>query len=131
VAILVILAVGGFLLLRDSSPKHHLTGTFTLSTASIIAAKDKSCVGKGGYDDIDSRTQVTVTDGDGKLLATGSLGSGQLKPGTTTVCIFPIVVDDSLPKKGFYKIEVGRRGALSYSYSDMQQRDWAVAFTLG
>lgn len=133
-AAVLLIAVAGVLaitLLGGSSPSHPLTGTMTLTTASLFKGKDQSCVGSKGFDDIDSNAQVTVTDGDGKLLATGSLGEGHLADGSTVTCVFPLNVATKLPKADFYKVEVSHRGALTYSYDQMQAQNWDLSLTLG
>jgi hypothetical protein len=38
---------------------------------------------------------------------------------------------DSVPEVPFYSLEVGRRGALTYSLADMQSRNWVVGGTIG
>lgn len=36
-----------------------------------------------------------------------------------------------MPGAAFYTIEVGRRGALTYSAAELDARGWTVALTLG
>jgi hypothetical protein len=128
-SIAVLLIAGG-----GSSPKHDLTGTFTLEEGTLSATPGKPCTAKSsGYSDISQGTTVTVSDGNGKILATGRLGAGQLGPiviSTMSYCVFPLDVP-SVPKADFYKVEVGRRGGLTRTYQEMQDSNWQVALKLG
>ena len=45
-------------------------------------------------------------------------------------CSFPFVVE-GLPNAKFYSIEVGRRGSLTYTPTELKEKDWEVAFSLG
>ena len=85
------------------------------------------CSGSGGYDDIDFGTEVVVRDGDGQLLATSMLESGE---DDLLGCTFPFEVTD-VPNADFYSIEVSHRGDLSYSHSEMEANGWVVGFELG
>lgn len=111
----------------------NLSGIFTLSgysSSSHPQGDGGFCFGKGGYDDIQTGLRVVVTNGDGKTLATGSLGESKYNASEYD-CAFPIVITTPLPKADFYSVEVGSRGKLTYSYDEMAQRGWTVAFTLG
>ncbi len=110
-----------------------LNGTFTLSGSSNSTHPQGDggfCYGDDGYDDIEAGLRVVVADGNGKTLATGSLGNSRYNAAERD-CVFPVIVTTPLPKADFYSVEVGRRGDLTYSYDEMVQRNWAVAFTLG
>jgi len=110
-----------------------LNGTFTLSGSSNSTHPQGDggfCFGDGGYDDIRTGLRVVVADGNGKTLATGSLGDSRYNASERD-CVFPVIVTTPLPKADFYSVEVGSRGDLTYSYDEMVQRNWAVAFTLG
>ena len=128
-AIATLLIAGG-----GSSPKHDLTGTFTLQEGTLSATPGKPCAAKSsGYSDISQGTTVTASDGTGKILATGRLGAGQLGPivvSTMSYCVFPLEVR-SVPKADFYKVKVGRRGGLTHTYQEMQDNNWQVALKLG
>jgi hypothetical protein len=76
----------------------------------------------GGFDDIRTGTQVTVSDAGGKVIGTTSLTGGTMD---AKGCHFTFAVP-SIPKSDFYKVEVSHRGALSYSYSELQQRNWTI-----
>jgi len=68
-----------------------------------------------------------MKDGSGKLLSTGSLAEGT---GTATQCTFAFTLPD-VPEVPFYTVEVGRRGSLSYSLSDLKSQGWKLTLTLG
>lgn len=129
-----VVAAAAFLSVSGSgalAPRHDITGTFELSDTSTISsgilAAGSTCEGTGGYSDIGLGTNVTLKDGDGKLLATGSLGLGK---GGSTRCTFTFTLS-GVPETPFYTVEVGRRGALSYSLADMKSFDWTLGLTLG
>jgi hypothetical protein len=126
VAIVAAAAFIGFNGSGALSPKHDLSGTFSLTDSSknFSAA---FCVGSGGYSDIRSGTNVVLKDGDGKLLATGSLGDST---GIGDTCTFIYSLKD-VPERPFYTIEVGSRGDLSYSLEEMRNMGWSIALTLG
>ena len=108
-------------------PSFALNGTFTLFDST--GGTSTNCYGRGGYSDIESGVAVTVKDGFGTILATGSLGNGQ-RSAAGGSCRFPFRIRD-VKQSDFYSIEVGRRGSLSYSHSEMLANNWEVAFSLG
>lgn len=108
-------------------PRFTLNGDFTLFATTGGTATN--CYGEGGYDDIKSGVSVTVSDGTGRLLATGNLGSGT-RSASGGSCSFSFRIPD-IKQSDFYSIEVGRRGELSYSHAEMLASDWNVAFSLG
>jgi len=121
-----------------ATDSHTLSGTFTLTdgAGSYRAGwtEGDPCSGSGGYADIRAGTQVVVTDGTGNVLAKSELGSGSGLKGEiqdmVLSCKFNFDVS-SVPKSDFYKVSVGHRGELTYSYAEMQQNAWTVGFTLG
>lgn len=140
VLVLGVIAVGGFLATRGSTSTgplaapHTIGGTFTLHDGILKAVEGKPCSSKSeGYGDIREGAAVVVSDGDGKVLATGALG-----PGTVTLtgvrdfgyCAFPINVP-AVPETAFYKVEVSHRGAQTYSLADMNAKDWKLDLSLG
>jgi hypothetical protein len=136
VIFVAIVAASGFLALSASgalAAHHTINGSITLIDTSNntlfpgITAVAGGCQGSGGYSDMSPGDGVTVKDGDGKLLATTTLGSGS---GTTTRCTFDFSLPN-VPEAAFYTIEVGRRGGLSYPLAEMKAQDWSVELTLG
>ena len=110
-----------------SSSEYELRGSFTLQSSSV-GGSSSNCRGTGGYDDIKSGLSVTVRDGSGSILGTGRLGDGR-KPGSSW-CTFEFSVG-GLSEADFYSVEVGSRGEMTYSFEEMENYDWEVAFTLG
>ena len=77
-----------------------LNGTFTLSGSSNSAHPQGHggfCYGDDGYDDIKAGLQVVVADGNGKTLATGSLGNSRYNT-VEPACVFPVILTTPLPK---------------------------------
>ena len=105
---------------------HAVEGTMTLIDDGFSDA-GIGCSGSGGYDDIDLGTDVMVRDETGKILANGELGIGHERNGT---CVFDFTVED-VPKADFYEVEISHRGGLTYSYKEMDERDWTMAVSLG
>lgn len=105
---------------------HKVRGTFTL-TESAVHTRDGQCVGSGGYDDLNSGTQVVVRNDRGRILATTRLGPGTLHGGFACKWAFTLRV----PESGFYSFEVSHRGELTYSKRQLERKHWRVAFSLG
>ena len=133
VIFVAVVAAGGFLALANSGafvPHHTISGTFTLldtSTDPSITRSGSGCEGSGGYSDVRPGAGITLKDGDGKVLATSSLGVGS---GTSTSCDFTFSLTN-VPEVPFYTIEISHRGALSYSLTDMKTQMWDLALSLG
>ncbi|MFI8347535.1 hypothetical protein [Streptomyces sp. NPDC085596] len=101
-------------------------GTLTLAEVGAGLEAGEVCSGTGGYSDIDLGTQVNVTDADGTLVATGSLGLGEK---TEDGCVFSFTVDDITPGSKFYTVEVSHRGGLTQTEAAL--RAGGLEFTLG
>lgn len=124
----MVIVLGIVLALTLGGTKHTITGEMTLMDSdgyddSIVGG----CEGSGGYDDISYGTAVTVRDGAGEILATGSLDSGEV---VGDWCNFTFTVED-VPGADFYEVEVSHRGGLSYSSKEMDEKDWFVSVSLG
>jgi hypothetical protein len=113
------------------TPHHTITGTFELlatdQTFPSITVAGSTCRGTGGYADIDTGAQVTLKDGDGKILGTTQLSDGT---GSVTSCTFMFSIAD-VPEVSFYSIEISRRGAVTNSLAQMQANAWTFGLTLG
>ena len=103
-----------------------IDGSLTIASPGDVQVTGSSCRGAGGYSDIQEGSQVTVEDAAGKLIAISTLraGSGLL------ACVFPFSVV-KVPNVAFYKVAVGRRGAVSYSADELRTSSWHVDLTLG
>lgn len=117
----------GVTLTVSELPVFSLDGSFTL--LDTTGGPSTNCYGEGGYGDIESGLAVVVKDGSGIILATGNLENGQRSPAGGS-CTFDFRIRD-IKQSGFYSVEVGRRGSLSYSHSEMLSNNWSVAFSLG
>lgn len=110
----------------SSSPKTFtLRGTMTL-TGDHVPSGDTSedCTGYEGYSDIAKGASVTVYDDAGKVVATGSLGTGKPKSG---VCVFPVNVADVPESSKFYRVEVSHRGQISVTAADAKAGKFAAS----
>lgn len=85
------------------------TNTFTLN--GDLAAE--SCIGTGGYRDINAGATVTVYDATGKVVAVGSLGEGTRDSGAI-YCRFPFSIPEVPDNSDFYSVEVSHRGEVTF-----------------
>jgi hypothetical protein len=111
---------------------YSIQGDLTLIDSRLSGTAD-NCYGSGGYSDIEAAMPVTVKDGTGKIIATGNTSAGSQPSGSEfggVECIFAFKIEN-VPKVDFYSIEIGRRGALNYSFNEIQKRNWKVALSLG
>lgn len=162
VLVMVALAAAGaaaFQVIGGEDEKRSITGEFTLTDTESVMGEATSCRGTGGYDDFGAGMNVTVKNGRGQIVASGStenipadyLAEDDLdaksddEVGSDTDemsddekldlffdyigCV--VIFEVEVPVEDFYSIEVGRRGDLSYSYEDLEEMDWAVALSLG
>jgi hypothetical protein len=107
--------------------EYEMSGSFTLFSTDT-SGSSSNCRGSGGYNDIKSGLSVTVRDGSGDILGTGRLGTGRQR--ATYGCYFEFSVG-GLSKVDFYSVEVGSRGEMTYSFEEMKNNNWEVAFSLG
>ena len=107
---------------------YRLVGSVTLRTEYLNIESERGCFGTGGYDDIARGLGVVVRDGTGVVLATGALRKGRIIASYS--CAFEFVVE-AVPDAAFYSIEVGHRGALTYSRADLEAAEWFVELSLG
>lgn len=121
--LLLLVAIGSFIGVGGGT----ILGTFTLTQTEDVDTIGGGCQGTGGYSDIASdRSIVTVKNESGTILATATLTNGI---GSGFICRLSFTV--KVPTAKFYSVEVGRRGALTYSYDEMVGQNWHVDLTLG
>lgn len=94
-----------------------VNGTLSLQNPDGYSAST-TCIGKGGYADIDEGTAVTITDAATATVAIGRLGVGRIDD---YGCTFGFSVSSVPAGKGFYGIEVSHRGVLKYSEADISK----------
>lgn len=124
---------------------HSLTGTLVINEL-IYGVEGQFCSGENGYDDIQGGRQILVKNNKGEILATGELGQGEgVKTnlsekleqtateaglGTPLRCQFPITIEN-VPQADFYTFEIGRRGGMTYTAKELQQKGWKIELSLG
>jgi hypothetical protein len=123
-----------------SAETHTITGDLLLRQPLPGVMQDLGpCLGIKGYDDIYGGQTVVVRDGSGTILAVGELGPGEWVEADTPAidqldfnCRFPISVE-AVPSADFYLIVIGggRRGALTYSFTELDAANWEIHITLG
>ncbi len=85
------------------------------------------CVGSGGYNDIAEGSNVVIRDSSGQIVGASKLDFGMA---VGSVCRFEFAVTN-IPESSFYSVEVGRRGALTYSQDQLKANGWRVDAVLG
>jgi hypothetical protein len=86
--------------------------------------------GSGGYSDINPGTPVTVKDETGKIVASTELPDTGKDNGESTGCIWTMHVTVPTDAKQ-YAVEVGRRGAVTYSHDKLVAAHWTTETSLG
>ena len=124
--------------------------SFTLMTLdSDISGELGDCSGTGGYDDFGPGMDIRILNQDNKLIGSGSTKSlDQLA--VTDPEYFELLKGDDfdpnddaeivcqvaalVPVSGgaeFYRVEIGRRGEMSYTRADLEEADWQLDLSLG
>ncbi|WP_143658451.1 hypothetical protein [Streptomyces sp. Tue6028] len=85
-----------------------------------------SCVGSHELSDIDKGALVTVYDSAGRVVATGSLGSGAYD--SSSRCVFPIAVRGVPGGSASYSVQVGWHG--KHRITNEQARTGGLVVTL-
>ena len=115
------------LLVTACGGSQTITGSFVLTDDEVVWSTT-SCSGTGGYRDIREGADVVVKDGAGTIVGTGSLVDDPAGSSTSRCrYTFEVPVKDA----DFYAVEVSRRGALTYSKTEIEAQGWTVEFTLG
>lgn len=131
-SLLAILVLGNTVEAKPNR-KYQIQGTFTIirseNSSNFLTTNgdDSFCFGYGGYDDLGLDIPVTITDEQGKIIATGLTQAGQE---TERGCVMSYVIKN-VPKANFYSVEVGRRGKLTYSFDEMNSQKWKVHTRIG
>lgn len=132
---LLVVGLGGAawaLLGRATERTHTIKGDMTLNDYDSFRRESAgaSCSGSGGYGDIDEGATVSVKDQSGTLIGSGRLGPGKIEGSVLKTCIFPFEVQ-GVKDARFFQVEVSRRGTLSFSKADLEEKDWTVHASLG
>lgn len=125
----LVLAIICVSLLMNNNSSITVNGTLVLGDFTKFGNMKigDSCEGSGGYNDINSITQVVAKDGN-DIVAITSLGTGSADG--TGNCSYSFTFD-KIAKKNFYSFEVSHRGALNFSYDELKDQDYRVDFSLG
>jgi len=118
-------------------PGHQLTGEYTVHgdyarsgghAPGPGARCDASAV---GYPDIHAGTPATVRDAGGAVVATTALGEGTFRLSVLNGddCVFAFSV--KVPDRDRYQIEVGSRGATTFTRADLERGGWKAALVIG
>jgi len=105
---------------------HRLQGAFILNDTGVDHS-ESSCPGTGEYADIEAGLGVIVRDEAGKTVGSTELVYDSQSSAGQCVYRWEMTVADAKS----YSIEVGQRGAGTYSAADLNRRYWQVATTVG
>jgi hypothetical protein len=88
---------------------------------------------QGGYkyQDLKSSAGVEIRDGNGNLVGTGVLGSATVidVPGQKlSTCYFESVFQ--VKKADFYQVKIGTRFNQSYSFADLEIKNWEIGLSI-
>ncbi len=117
----------------EPAATHTITGSITIfgdktgSFPSIDMLPGGGCEGDGGYGDFVAGGNITVRDGGGAIIASGTLLTGKSVPGGCEMS-FRIT---GVPEAPFYSIEIGRRGGYSISLSELESTGWKLDLSIG
>jgi hypothetical protein len=134
--VLVVLALLGTGCSRQPAapPSHRMDGTYIVHGVFPHPSYGAPCKGAdAGYPDVRPGTTVTVKDGTGAMLGTVALEGGTLRKGPLRErdddCVFSFSL--TVPERDAYRIEVGRRGVVAFTRSDLERSNWKADLTIG
>ena len=127
----VLLLVALFMVFGPGS-KQMLRGSITVIDtdfyySSSVETNGSYCYTTGGYSDVNSGTNVTVKNGEGKLLGITDLSSGETAGSYSCKFSFEMEVANS----EFYSFDIGNRDEVSYSKDELEAKGWSLDLTLG
>jgi len=105
---------------------HRLQGAFILNDTDVDY-RESSCSGTGENADIEAGLSVIVRDEAGTTVGSSELVYDSHSSASQCVYRWEMTVGDAES----YSIEVGQRGAGTYSAEDLNRRYWQVATTVG
>lgn len=106
-----------------------IDGTLALKSSATGVTPDGACFGTGGYSDIVSGAQVTLTNESGTILGTAVLKPGTLK--SVNECDLAFSFGPIPATAKFYSAQVANRGKITDSSSELRGVDWHFSLTLG
>jgi hypothetical protein len=106
-----------------------VSGSLTINDRSYGTSPSGTCIGLGGYTDINASTQVVVNSSNGEELARTSLNRGTLlleidhgeNVGVGCELTFELTEIPEGAENDLYIVEIGSRGETSYSFSDLEE----------
>jgi len=131
VAAVVLAVLAGCGATAEATPEPRaISGSFTLHATGAGWSEDAAgCRGDGGYSDIRSGMQITLRDETGRVMGTTSFPVGRVE-GAGLRCVFEFEFTDA-PEAEFYTLDSGRRGELTYSVAELEDRGWHVGIDIG
>jgi len=113
----------------EAAARAAATHTITVSFLFKGGPSYDPCSTPTGYNDLTYGTPVRITNDDGKLVGTTSLGTGTP---ASDGCQFTIRVPDvEVGDAKILSAEVGRRGAIAVPVSDLRVFGWTFYISLG
>jgi hypothetical protein len=131
--VLLLAGCGG----QAAAPRHELTGEYTVHGDYARASGRAPGVGERcdaaavGYPDIHTGTAAMVRDAAGKVVGSTALGEGRFRLSVLRGddCVFAFSV--KVPDSDHYEIEVGNRGATTFTRADLERTSWKAALVIG
>ena len=124
--------------LERGPASHTLLGEITIVRGEGILGgyqDGQPCSGAYGYNDLHTGAPVTVLNGSGATIASGTLNEGRFQLGSTpsqNTCTFAFTVQ-GVPNTAAYEVRAGsgRRSGPRYTRAELVQHHWRVDLTLG
>lgn len=111
--------------LRWGPKKTTVNGNLVLHD---LDSAESACVGQGGYSDIQFGTDVILTNQNGDILGSGSLGIGEA---SGSDCTYHFTVSDIREDEEQYAIEISHRGKVVASAEQLRNNGWKFDISLG
>jgi hypothetical protein len=119
-------------------PARAIGGVLILDQRDPIERGGGDCRGTGGYADLRSGVEVTVSDAGGRVLGRDPLlarpaptdAAGNVPEAERRRCVWEFGFRD-LPDQPSYRIAIGGRGAVEYSREELEAEGWTVQVSLG
>lgn len=117
----VVLGAGAVGCGSEKSAPFMLRGSLTLKDPVALDPNHVVCSGSGGEGDIVQGATITVYDAGGKVVGSGSLGSGRYASDDSVApCVFRFSVPNVPGGSKFYQVEVSHRGKVTFSADEVK-----------